>query len=178
MDPRNYVAREILKDGTEVTVRAIRSDDKNSLEEVFRSLDQESIYRRFFSPKKELTEAELQQFTDVDFAGVVALVVTVQTERGETLVGGGRYAVTADPAQGAELAFVTEDNYRRRGLASLVLRHLARIGREMGIVQFEADVLAENQPMLSVFRRSGLPMRQRREGNVIHLILALGGEKT
>jgi hypothetical protein len=58
--------------------------------------------------------------------------------------------VTADPAQGAELAFVTEDNYRRRGLASLVLRHFARIGREMGIVQFGADVLAENQEGASV----------------------------
>jgi hypothetical protein len=34
-------------------------------------------------------------------------------------------------------------------------------------------VLAENQLMLAVFRRSGLPMKQRREGNVLHVTLSL-----
>jgi hypothetical protein len=78
MDPRNYAAGETLKDGTVVTIRAIRRDDANTLLEAFRNLDRESVYRRFFSPKKELTEAEVEQLTDVDFGQVVALVVTAQ----------------------------------------------------------------------------------------------------
>ena len=39
---------------------------------------EDSVYRRFFSPKKDLTAAELEQLTDVDFSQVVALVVTKQ----------------------------------------------------------------------------------------------------
>jgi len=176
MDPRNYTASDTLKDGTAVTFRAIRRDDSNGLLEAFKNLDQESIYRRFFSPKKWLTETELKQFTDVDFNQVVALVVTTQGDNGETLIGGGRYASAAPSAQSAELAFLTEADYRGRGIANLVLKHLVRIAKEAGVSRFEADVLAENQPMLTVFRHSGLPMQQRREGNVVHVTLSLQPE--
>jgi RimJ/RimL family protein N-acetyltransferase len=174
MNLRDYLAHETLKDGTPVTIRAIRRGDSSDILDAFKNLDQESIYRRFFSPKKDLTSAELKQFTDVDFSQVIALVVTTQTGDGETLIGGGRYAAhAADSPQRAELAFLTEDHYRGRGIASLVLRHLVRIAQESGVSRFEADVLAQNQPMLTVFRRSGLPMRQQREGNVIHVMLSL-----
>ena len=58
----------------------------------------------------------------------------------------------------AELAFLTAEDFRGRGVAGLVLapRLLAEAA---GLSQFEADVLAENQSMLAVFRRSGLPQR-------------------
>ena len=92
MDPRHYVASETLKDGTLVTIRAIRRDDANAFLKAFKNLDRELVYRRFFSPKKELTGAELAQLTDVDFSRVVALLVTKQTDDGEVLMGGGRYA--------------------------------------------------------------------------------------
>ena len=92
MDPRNYTASEVLKDGTAVTIRAIRREDKGRLLQAFKSLDRESVYRRFFSPKKELSDSELDQLTDVDFSQVVALVVATQGADGEILIGGGRYA--------------------------------------------------------------------------------------
>jgi RimJ/RimL family protein N-acetyltransferase len=76
--------------------------------------------------------------------------------------------------QTAELAFMTDVAYRGRGIASLVLEHLVRIGRDQGVLSFEADVLAQNQAMLGVFRRGGLPMKKRSEGNVIHVQLSLG----
>ena len=77
-----------------------------------RILDRDSVYRRFFSPKKGLTAAELKQLTDVDFSQLVALVVTTQREDGETLIGGGRYARDGMGSASAELAFTTDSNYR------------------------------------------------------------------
>ncbi len=171
---RNYIAHETLKDGTAVTVRAILREDQDALREVFENLDEESFYRRFLSPKKELTEAELAQFTDVDFTQVVGLVATVNTEEGEVLIGGGRFAAGGPASPGrADLAFTIDKRYRGRGLANLILRHLAGIARELGISQFEGDVLADNQPMFAVLRQSGLPMQQHQEGNVIHVTLSL-----
>ena len=140
MDPQNYTASETLKDGTPVTIRAIRHDDDNTILDAFKNLDRESVYRRFFSPKKDLTAAELEQLTDVDFSQVVALVVTTQGEDGEILIGGGRYARDGMGSVGAELAFTTESNYRGGGIATLISRHLARIAREAGVSRFEADV--------------------------------------
>jgi RimJ/RimL family protein N-acetyltransferase len=175
VDFSNYLVCETLKDGTEVTVRAIRPYDGPAILEAFRELDAESIYRRFFSPKKELSDAELKQLTDVDFQSVMALVATVQKDGVEILLGGGRLATGGgDHPQSAELAFLTAGAQRGRGIASLLLRHLTRFGQEAGLSRLEAEVLAENQAMLNVFRRSGFPLAQRREGNVVHVTLALG----
>jgi RimJ/RimL family protein N-acetyltransferase len=55
-------------------------------------------------------------------------------------------------------------NYRGLGIASLILGHLLRTARSAGMSRFEAEVLAENQPMLAVFRRSCLPMHIKRDG--------------
>jgi RimJ/RimL family protein N-acetyltransferase len=178
-DPSKYLARETLKDGSEVTVRAIRADDGARILEAFNTLDRESIYRRFFSPKKELSDAELKQLTEVDFSQVSALVVTAQKDGVETLLGGGRYAAEGgNHPRSGELAFLTARAYRGRGIASLLLRHLTFLAQEAGLSQLEADVLAENQSMLNVFRRSGLPMTRRREGNTVHVTLSLGEPST
>jgi GNAT superfamily N-acetyltransferase len=171
----NYFACDKLKDGTKVTVRAIRNDDGPAILEAFSQLDAESIYRRFFSPKKELSDAELKQLTDVDVQRVTALVATMQQDGVEMLLGGGRFATEGgDHPKSAELAFLTAAAHRGRGIASLLLRHLTVLGREVGLSWLEADVLAENQSMLNVFRRSELPLAQRREGSVVHVTLSLG----
>jgi GNAT superfamily N-acetyltransferase len=68
---------------------------------------------------------------------------------------------------------MTDGAHRGLGIASLILKHLVRIAREAGISRFDGEVLAENQPMLAVFRRSELPMQLRRDGSVIHVTLSL-----
>ena len=66
---------------------------------------------------------------------------------------------------------MTDGNYRGLGIASHILRHLVQIAQDSGVASFEADVLAENQSMLAVFRRSGLPMKFGRDGGVLHVTL-------
>jgi RimJ/RimL family protein N-acetyltransferase len=102
-------------------------------------------------------------------------VVTTETSKGKTLIGGGRYAVESpESSRAGELAFLTAEDYRGRGVASLLLRHLIQLAMEAGVSRLEADVLADNHAMLGVFRRSGLPAQQRRDGSVIHVTLELG----
>jgi RimJ/RimL family protein N-acetyltransferase len=48
-----------------------------------------------------------------------------------------------------------------------------KTGRDQGLLQFEADVLAQNQAMLTVLKRSGLAMKQQQEANVVHVCLSL-----
>src|SRR4026208_2254761 len=106
-DPQNYYVQEALQDGTPVTNRAIRKDDKESIRNAFRALDREAVYRRFFSQKEDPTDAELEQVTDVDFRQVVALVATVsQADGKEIVIGDGRYvADKGKKPERAELAF-------------------------------------------------------------------------
>lgn len=91
------------------------------------------------------------------------------------MIGSGRYVVSNpdEKERAAEVAFVVEEDYQGLGIASRLLRHLARIAREQGIAALEADVLAQNKSMLSVFARAGLPMTSRRDGGAVHVTLAL-----
>ena len=104
------------------------------------------------------------------------MVVTTGAGDDEAIIAGGRYIVqNVTGKRSAEIAFMVEEDYQGLGLAGRVLQHLVEIGRQQRIAFFEADVLSGNASMLRVFARSGLPMKQRREGDVIHIELSLGG---
>ncbi len=176
-DPTRYAAQETLRDGTAVTVRAVRGDDGPRIRRAFHNLERDTVYTRFFGYKADVSDAELSRVTGADFDHAVTLLATVGAGEDEVVIGGASSFVvsTAAGPRSAELAFLVEEDYQGRGLASALLRHMIRIARAKGLDQLEADVLARNVAMLRVFRRSGLPMTLRQEGNVVHVTLSLGG---
>ena len=155
---------------SEITIRAVRPDDKERIVKAFRALERESVYLRFFTYRKELDQEELRQVTECDGVSRVALVATVGSGPEELIVGLGDYARRGSSA---DIAFAVEEDYQCRGIASRLLRELVRLARANGITRFQADVLAENTAMLKVLRRSGLPMQERRTEGVVHAMLAL-----
>jgi RimJ/RimL family protein N-acetyltransferase len=171
----NYHVEETLKDGTAVTVRAVRPDDGDRIHTAFKGLERETVYTRFFGYKNDVTEAELARITGVNFERDVALLVTIGHGEAEIVIGGVSYFATdADPnVRSAELAFTVEEDYQGLGIAGSLMRHIVRIARQQGLDRLEADVLARNLPMLGVFRRCGLPMSLRHEEDSIHVTLIL-----
>jgi RimJ/RimL family protein N-acetyltransferase len=173
VDPRSFRAEERLRDGTPLTIRSVRSDDRDRMREAYGRLSPEAIYLRLFAPKKELTESDLTRLIEVDFDREVALVATIGAGTQESVIGGGRYVSSNNDTRAAEVAFTVDGRYRGQGIAGGLLQHLAVIARGRGITRFEAEVLAENRPMLAVFARSGLAMERRRDGSVVHVELTL-----
>lgn len=176
IDAKNYSSRETLKNGLHVTIRAIRPDDMDALLAAFKELDERTIYLRFFGPKQEVSHRELAEATDVDFVRTVALVTCIQNGTGEKIIGAGRYIAfgDADPPDRAEVAFAVEEDYQGLGIAGKMLRHLAGIAKQKGVVQFQAEVLPENKGMLTVFNLSGFPVRQEFVEGLVHITLLLG----
>jgi len=175
VDDREFRQALTLRDGTPVTIRAVRADDRERLVAAFHKLDPGTIYTRFFSFVKEIPAASLAHVAQVDFDHFGALVVTIGSGDDETVIGGASYIVDASitDAKAAEIAFTIEEDYQGRGLASRLLALLATIARRHGITRFEADVLGGNSPMLAVFERCGLPTRRRSAGGVVHLTFDL-----
>ena len=175
-DAGKYSVRETLKNGLQVTVRAIRPDDHGKLLAAFKELDERTVYLRFFGPK-QVSDQALTEATEVDFVRTVALVVCTESGGGEKIIGGGRYITfgEAEPPDMAEVAFMVEEDYHGLGIAGKVLRHLAGIAKEKGIIEFHAEVLPENKGMLAVFNRSGFPVTQEYEDGVTHVTLSLSG---
>ena len=165
-----------LRIGTAVLIRAIRHEDRQRIVDAFHKLDPETIYTRFFSAKKELTEADLGRIDAADFEHAVVLVATLGSGDDEIIIGGGAYTVLHRPGEPktAEVSFTIEEDYQGQGLSGLFMRLLTQIGRERGIRRFEAEVLAGNVAMLKVFQRCGLPMTRQAEDGVVHVMMDLG----
>jgi GNAT superfamily N-acetyltransferase len=169
MDASAYSTVETLRDGRKVEIRAQRVSDRAMLREALIQMSEEARYRRFFAPKRSFTQKEVDFYLNIDFVSHVALVVVLDG----AIVGGARYIVS-EPGR-AEVAFSVDDAHQGQGIASALMRHLATIARTAGLTELFAEVLPANAPMLKVFERCGLPMRQARDGGVVHVTLALGG---
>ncbi len=154
----------VLRTGDTALIRPISPDDREALRAFHERQSLESKYRRYFSAKPTLTEAELDRFTNVDMVDRAALVVELQGE----FVAWSSYERWANRNE-AEAAFMVDDRQQGAGIATLMLEHLAAIARSNGIERFTAEVLADNRPMMAVFLRAGWPLQRRFDSGVIDL---------
>ena len=124
---------------------------------------QQSIYYRFFSPIPTLPEPQLHRLAEVDYCDRFALVAELDAQ----VVAVVRY--DRDPAEpiAAEVAFVVADDQQRRGLATVMLEHLAGGRGSNGIERFDAETLPDNRPMMDVFRHAGFNVTSHFESGVI-----------
>jgi acyl-CoA synthetase (NDP forming)/GNAT superfamily N-acetyltransferase len=158
----------VLGDGESVLIRPIRPTDAPALAAFHGRQSRDSIYRRYFSPKPHLSEAELAHFTVVDFIDRAALVV----ERYGEFIAWASYERWPG-RDDADAAFQVDDSHQGKGIATLLLEHLAAVARSNGIVRFTAEVLADNRPMLAVFARAGWPVERRFQSGVVDLDFSL-----
>jgi GNAT superfamily N-acetyltransferase len=170
-DIKNFNVTESLRDQRTVTIRAVRPDDKGLVIDGINKVGAESLYRRFLTTKREITDHGLKQVTEVDFVNVVALIALLKKDGNDQIVGGGRYIRTT--AQRAEVAFLIGDAFQGLGIASRIFKHLAAVARDSGITQFEAEVLPSNEAMLEVFARSGIPLTRTATRDSVHVLMEL-----
>ncbi|MFC1494861.1 GNAT family N-acetyltransferase [Thermodesulfobacteriota bacterium] len=156
---RNYSKQEMLEDGRSVLVRAVCSEDKQALKDGFSRLTIGSKISRFFYNKSSLSDDELKYYTEVDFDKHVAIGVVLLEEDLMLPIGIGRYVVDVDQPNRAEIALTVDEMYRGIGVATLMLKHLCAIARGAGIQEFRGVVLAGNNKMQSVIKRSGFPFK-------------------
>lgn len=171
MDASQYSAAETLRDGRRVEIRAQKPSDETAIRDAVKQMSAESIYRRFFFPKRSLSDQERAFYLNPDFVTHVALVVVLEEEGRQVIAGGGRY-IGCGPGQ-AEVAFMVGDPHQGLGIGSLVMRHLTAIARAQGLREFVADVLPENAPMIKVFEKCGLAVKTKREPDALHVTLTL-----
>jgi len=167
-DPRDLEADVLLADGRAATIRPVVPADGERIRALHASLSDETIYFRFFTFHRTLSEAELARFAGVDYLDRLALVAFVDGE----LVGVARYDRPPGHDE-AEVAFTVRDDQQGRGLGTIMLEHLASAARGRGIRRFVADTLSENSRMLGVFRGAGFAERAAFEAGVVRVTMEL-----
>jgi acyl-CoA synthetase (NDP forming)/GNAT superfamily N-acetyltransferase len=154
----------VLGSGDTAYIRPLTTDDKAALADFHQRQSPDSVYRRYFSPKPKLNARELDHFTDIDMVNRVALAVESQNQ----FVAWASYERWPGRNE-AEAAFMVDDEFHGRGIATLLLEHLAAIAQSNGIERFTAEVLGDNRGMLAVFSKAGWPLQRRFESGVVDL---------
>ncbi|MEV6066016.1 GNAT family N-acetyltransferase [Nocardia sp. NPDC052001] len=169
--PEHWFADVLASDGGVVRLRPITPEDAAELERFHTRLSDRTRYLRYFGPYPRMTPKDLYRTTHVDYRDRVGLVI----ELGDDIIAVGRYEYLAERAgaRSAEVAFVVADQHQGRGLGSILLEHLAGAAAENHIETFVAEVLAENNAMVQVFRDAGYQVQRSRDGSVLHLEFAI-----
>ena len=167
--PAELECRWMTRIGSIVQVRPIRADDGPRLLAFHRQLSPSSVYRRHFFVHPELSEAETEYFSRVDYLDRLALIA----EDSGRLIAVGRYDRSPGTAE-AEVAFVVADAYQHLGIGTMLLDHLADAARPVGITTFIASTLADNRTMLDVFLHSGFPVTTSSSGSVVGVRVSIG----
>ncbi len=161
--PAHWEADVVLRDGGTAHLRPILPTDADLLRRFYSRLSDETIYNRFFSLYRNISDRDVERFTVVDHHDRVALIATI----GGEMIGVVRYERTGPDE--AEVAFNIEDAHQGRGLGSVFLEHIAAAARERGISRFVADVLPTNRAMLRVFSDAGYVVDQGFDDGVVRL---------
>ena len=151
----------VLRDGTLVLVRALRPADAELIRMGMEHMSDESRYRRFMAATDSLSDAELDRFSHPDGVHHVAFGASDPAAPGpagrpEGLgIGTARYFRSAEDPTSAEFAVTVIDDYRQRGVATLLLDHLTSHAAEQGVERFTAEFLAQNQPIIELIEGRG-----------------------
>lgn len=136
--------------GIQYVVRPLHSSDMRSLQEFFYAQDEETIRLRFGYAMPRMDEQTAYRMSSVDQTTDLAIGVFYRSHLREDLRAVGRFYV--DPGgDTAEVAFLTHEKARRKGIAHYLLVEMATIARERGIKKFWASVLKRNTAMARMF---------------------------
>ena len=162
-----------LQDESWVGIRPIEPGDKDALLAAFHRLSEESRYRRFLAPMKNLSSSQLAYLTEVDHHDHEAMVAFDLAGGG--LVGVGRW-VREDDGERAEAAVTVADDWQGRGLGTALTRLLGGRAVEEGIRCFTALLLADNDDMRGLLEAVGHVEVTDREGEAIQVLVPLEPE--
>jgi RimJ/RimL family protein N-acetyltransferase len=163
------IRRARLKDGGEVLIRPVQTEDQPLVAKAYARLSPDSRQRRFLAAPDRLTDEDLRYLTEIDHVRHEALAA-LDPETGE-IVGEARYVRVPGDREAAEVAAVVIDDWQGRGVGTQLLLALTDRARENGVRRYTAVVSVDNQPVRDTLDRLG--GAARRTGSEIEYAIEL-----
>jgi len=135
-----------------IEFRPLLPSDEFEARHFFYSLQEDTVYDRYFYKRKVFSREMLQkQWASVDYRRNMSIIGFRQVGRSKQIVAIGSYAEYDKDK--AEIAFLVKEDLHGLGIGSYLLMVLETIARENGYKGFVATVLAENKKMIRVFQK-------------------------
>lgn len=156
--------------GVSIFLRPVKISDEPRLKDFLYSLSDESLYRRFVSPRKEIPHEVLQKMAVIDYTRQVMILATIGEAEREEIIGIGQYNIDPE-THTADVAFAVRDDYQYKGVGKELLDYLTYIAKRQGLLGFTADVLGENIPMLTLFYNAGFDITEKLAAGVYDITM-------
>jgi len=163
--PLELESYDTLRDGEEIFFRAIKPTDEKALSQMLYSLSQSSVKTRYMTHTMRFPHKDVQQLTNIDYRNELSIVGVVPGVPEEEIVAIAQYFMD-QKTMAAEVAFIVQDEWQKKGMGTLLLNYLTKIAKSRGVKQFYAKVLPENKSMLAVFHNSGYQVSTEFDGDV------------
>jgi acetyltransferase len=167
--PISLIERVQLPDGKDLTIRPVRPEDADMIQEFTRGLSEQTKYFRFMQAIKELTPEMLVRFTHIDYDREMALMGVIEQEGKETSVGVSRYN-SRPGGEACEFAVVVSDSWSNLGIGARLMRSLMANARRRGFRVMEGEVLTANSRMLALMKSLGFRIDSDPEDPAVKLV--------
>ena len=157
-----------FKGGLKAHIRVAKPTDESMMRDLFYQLSESSVYFRYFSPKRSMPLENLQRYLNLCEDEGLSLVVTIGPRENRRMIAEARYMIIPD-SDYADTAFMVDESFQGRGIATFLLEYLVEIASQRGIKGFRADVLPDNIPMLRVYENVPFVVHKTIESGIISL---------
>lgn len=157
-----------LKDGTRVLIRPIHKEDAAIERAFLKRLSSESRRLRFLGQLGEPSDELIRNFTDIDYRRDMAFVALVHRDGEKREIGVARYSTSAD-GKNCECAVTVGDEWRNRGLGTLLMQHLIDVARSRGVQSMMSIDEADNNGMRDLAKFLGF--RRKRDPDDPSLVI-------
>ncbi|MGP8154268.1 MAG: GNAT family N-acetyltransferase [Smithella sp.] len=156
--PSKVCCSHEFKNGLKVFFRPIKPSDEDMMRLLFYRFSDQAVYSRYFTSIKTMPHKKMQEYVNVNYNLIMSIVGIIEDSGTEKIIAEARYARTKQDSF-ADTAFIVDEKYHNKGIASYLFELLIRTAREEGVKGFTADVLATNKAMLKVYEKSPFPVQ-------------------
>jgi acyl-CoA hydrolase/GNAT superfamily N-acetyltransferase len=174
--PKALERLHTLKSGEQVLFRPIKPTDERGLQELFYSLPQADIYRRFHCSLSGFSHRYAQPMVNIDFENEVAIVGVIGGPTSENIIALARYIVD-ERINLAEVDFTVHSHWQGKGIGRYLMSYLIEIAQRKGVGGLTAYVLQDNLAMLELIRGTGFATESYPEDGAYLLTLKFPGYK-
>jgi acetyltransferase len=150
--PSKYASNWKDKNGSLVNLRAIKPEDEDKFNELFKSLSPQTMRFRFFEIIKELSHETLTRYCNLDYDREIALVA--ETSSSKQIIGVSRLITDAYGKSG-EYAVLVGDQWQGLGVGFKLMDSLIKIAKDKNLEKIYGYVMVNNDKMLNLCNSLG-----------------------
>lgn len=157
--PSHLESYRTTRDGIRLLLRPVKTGDESMVMDLFNSLEDGSVESRFFRGNEGEEKDKRYDFGTFDYSSGNTILAVRKDGKKEYLLGIGQYVIN-ELFHSADVDFVVRDDYKNRGIGSVILDYMIHLAKWSGLFCFTAEVKVENKVVMHLLENSGFDIKR------------------